>query len=132
MPKPGRSDIIVAVLAVGAVALGALGFVGLTAGTANSLLFAPWSLAALPLVALWLLALGLPLRGSGWRLSAWLPIALVAALGMAIVVAGNVALFRHDVHFDVSREGRNTPPAQFATVVSNLREPLALTYFYNA
>jgi hypothetical protein len=38
-----------------------------------------------------------------------------------IVFAANVALFRHDVHFDVSREGRNTPPAQLTTVVDTLR-----------
>jgi hypothetical protein len=129
MPKPGRSDIIVAVLAVGAVALGALGFAGFTADTANSLLFAAWSLA---LLALFMLALRLPLRGTGSRLSAWLTTVLVAGLAIAIVVAANVALFRHDVHFDVSREGRNTPPAQFVTVVSNLHAPLSLTYFYNA
>ena len=48
------------------------------------------------------------------------------------MIAANVALFRHDVHFDVSREGRNTPPAQFTTVVGNLHAPLSLTYFYNA
>jgi len=129
MPKPGRSDIVVAVLVVGAIALGALGFAGFTDDTANSLLFAAWTLA---LLALFMLALRLPLRGSGSRLSAWLTTALVAAAAIAIVVAANVALFRHDVHFDVSREGRNTPPAQFMTVVSNLHAPLSLTYFYNA
>ena len=48
------------------------------------------------------------------------------------MVAANVALFRHDVHFDVSREGRNTPPAQLMTVISSLSAPLSLTYFYNA
>ena len=129
MPKPGRSDIVVAVLLVGAIALGALGFAGFTDDTANSLLFAAWTLA---LLALFMLALRLPLRGSGSRLSAWLTTALVAGAALAIVVAANVALFRHDVHFDVSREGRNTPPAQLTTVVDNLRVPLALTYFYNA
>jgi ABC-type uncharacterized transport system len=129
MPKPGRSDIVVGVLFIGAVALAALGFAGSTEDTANSLLFAAWSLA---LLALFMLALRLPLRGSGSRLSAWLTTALVAGLAIAIVVAANVALFRHDVHFDVSREGRNTPPSQLTTVVSNLHTPLSLTYFYNA
>ena len=129
MPKPGRSDIVVAVLVVGAIALGALGFAGFTDDTANSLLFAAWTLA---LLALFMLALRLPLRGSGSRLSAWLTTALVAAAAIVIVIAANVALFRHDVHFDVSREGRNTPPAQLTTVVDNLHAPLSLTYFYNA
>jgi ABC-2 type transport system permease protein len=129
MPKPGRSDIVVAVLVVGAIALGALGFAGFTADTANSLLFAAWTVA---LLALFILALRLPLRGTGSRLSAWLTTVFVVGLAAAIVVAANVALFRHDVHFDVSREGRNTPPAQLTTVVANLHAPLSLTYFYNA
>jgi hypothetical protein len=129
MLKLGRSDIVVAVVVVGAIALGALGFAGFTADTANSLLFAAWTLS---LLALFMLALRLPLRGTGSRLSAWLTTAFVVGLATAIVVAANVALFRHDVHFDVSREARNTPPAQLTTVVANLHAPLSLTYFYNA
>ena len=129
MPKLGRSDIVVAVVVVGALALGALGFAGFTADAANSFLFAAWTLS---LLALFMLALRVPLRGTGSRLSAWLTTAFVVGLATAIVVAANVALFRHDVHFDVSREGRNTPPAQLTTVVANLHAPLSLTYFYNA
>ena len=129
MPWRSRSNVVVAVLVVGAIALGALGFAGFAEETANSLLFAAWSLA---LLALFMLALRLPLRGSGSRLSAWMSTALVTIGAIAIVIAANVALFRHDVHFDVSREGRNTPPAQLTTVIDNLRAPLSLTYFYNA
>jgi hypothetical protein len=129
MRKPGRSDIVVAVLAVCAVALGALGFMAFAGDVANSFLFAAWAFA---LLALFMLALRLPLRSSGAGLAAWLTTALVAALAIVIVVAANVALFRHDVHFDVSREGRNTPPAQLTTVISSLSAPLSLTYFYNA
>src|SRR5690348_8806409 len=129
MPKPRGSDIIVAVLVAGAIALGALSFAGIKTDTANSLLFAGWTLA---LLALFMLALRLPLRGTGSRLSAWLTTTFVVGSATAIVVAANVALFRHDVHFDVSREGRNTPPAQLITVVANLHTPLSLTYFYNA
>ena len=125
----GRANIVLAVLIVGAIALGALGFAGFGEDTANSLLFAAWSLT---LLALFTLALRLPLRGSGSRLSAWVTTILVTAAAIAIVVAANVALFRHDVHFDVSREGRNTPPSQLTTVIGNLRAPLSLTYFYNA
>jgi ABC-2 type transport system permease protein len=124
-----RANIVVAVLVVGAVALGALGFAGFGEDAANSLLFAAWSLA---LLALFMLALRLPLRGSGSRLSAWISTILVTGAAIAIVIAANIALFRHDVHFDVSREGRNTPPSQLTTVVGNLRMPLSLTYFYNA
>jgi len=124
-----RANLVLAVLLVGAMALTALGFAGFTEDTANSVLFGAWSLA---LLALFVLALRLPLRGSGSRLSGWISTALVTGAAIAIVVAANVALFRHDVHFDVSREGRNTPPAQFTTVINNLRTPLSLTYFYNA
>ena len=124
-----RANIVLAVLVVGAIALGALGFAGFGEDTANSLLFAAWSVA---LLALFALALRLPLRGSGSRLSAWISTILVTGAAIAIVVAANVALFRHDVHFDVSREGRNTPPSQLTTVIDNLRAPLSLTYFYNA
>jgi ABC-2 type transport system permease protein len=125
----GPANIVLAVLVAGAVALGALGFAGFGEDTANGLLFAAWTLA---LLALFALALRLPLRGSGSRLSAWITTVLVTAAAVAIVIAANVALFRHDVHYDVSREGRNTPPSQLTTVIDNLRTPLSLTYFYNA
>ena len=84
------------------------------------------------LLALFMLALRLPLRGRGSRLSAWISTALVTIGAVAVVIAANVALYRHDVHFDVSREGRNTPPAQFTAVVDHLQAPLSLTYFYNS
>ncbi len=129
MLNPGRSNVAVAALVVAAIALGALGFAGFGEDTANGLLFAAWSMA---LLALFMLALRLPLRGSGSRLSAGLSTVLVTGAAIAIVIAANVALFRHDVHFDVSREGRNTPPAQLTTVIDNLRTPLSLTYYYNA
>jgi ABC-type uncharacterized transport system len=129
MSQSSRSNAIVALLVVGAVALGALGFAGFGEETANSLLFAAWSIA---LLALFMLALRVPLRGRGSRLSAWLATVLVSLAAVAIVIAANVALYRHDVHFDVSRESRNTPPAQLTAVIDHLRAPLSLTYFYNA
>ena len=128
MPRLSRSNVVVAVLVVGAIVLGALGFAGFGEEVANSLLFAALAMA---LLALFMLALRLPLRGRGSRLSAWISTALVTIGAFAVVIAANVALYRHDVHFDVSREGRNTPPPQFAAVVDHLRAPLSLTYFYN-
>ena len=125
----GRWNVAIAAFVVAAIVLGALGFAGFGEDTGNILLFVAWSIA---LVTLFLLALRLPLRGSGSRLSAWTSTVLVTGAAIAIVVAANVALFRHDVHFDVSHEGRNTPPAQLTTVIDNLRTRLSLTYFYNA
>ena len=125
----GRRNVAIAAFVVAAIVLGALGFAGFGEDTGNILLFVAWSIA---LVTLFLLALRLPLRGSGSRLSAWTSTVLVTGAAIAIVVAANVALFRHDVHFDVSHEGRNTPPAQLTTVIDNLRTRLSLTYFYNA
>ena len=125
----GRSNIVIAALALGAVVCGALGFGGFAEDVGNSLLFASLVMA---LVALFMLALRLPLRGRGSAFSAWATTALVAVGAVAALIAANVALYRHDVHFDVTREGRNTPPAQFMAVIDNLRAPLSLVYFYNS
>jgi ABC-type uncharacterized transport system involved in gliding motility auxiliary subunit len=129
MARLGRSNIIVALFGLGAAACAALGFAGFEEDVANSFLFAAWALA---LLTLFILALRLPLRGGGSRLSAWTTTALVTVGAIAVVVAANVALFRHDVHFDVTREARNTPPPQFTTLITHLRTPLSLTYFYNS
>jgi hypothetical protein len=124
-----RSNVALLVLAVGAILCGALGFAGLGETASNILLFVACALA---LLALFMLAIRLPLRGGGSRWSAWLGNASIVVAAVAAVFGANVALYRHDVHFDVSREGRNTPPQQLTDVIAQLRTPLALTYFYNA
>jgi hypothetical protein len=123
-----RSNAVLAAFVVGAIVCSALGFAGFGEDIENSLLFISWLLA---LVTLFMLALRLPLRGRGSRLSAWSSAALVSGGAIAVVTVANLALYRHDLHFDVSREGRNTPPAQFTGVIKDLRAPLLLTYFYN-
>jgi hypothetical protein len=123
-----RSNLVVALLVVAAVVFGALGSTGFGERAANILLFVAWSMA---LLALFILALRLPLRSRGSRLAAWASTAAVTVGAVAVVIVANVALYRHDVHFDVSREGRNTPPPQFAAVIDHLQVPLSLTYFYN-
>jgi ABC-type uncharacterized transport system len=129
MPRLARSDLAVAALIAAALLFGALGFAGFGAGIANSLLFAAWLLTLLTLFAL---ALRLPLRGRGPRWTAWAANALIVCGSLGAVIAANVALYRHDVHFDATREGLNTPPQQLTDVIDGLRSPLALTYFYNA
>jgi hypothetical protein len=129
MSRVARSDLIVAALVVGAVVFGALGFAGFGDSISNTLLFVAWWLS---LLALFMLALRLPLRGRGSRAPAWIANTLIVFAAIAVAVAANVALYRHDAHFDVSREGRNTPPRQLTDVIDQLHVQLSLTYFYNA
>jgi hypothetical protein len=129
MSRFSRSDLVVAALIAAAVLFGTLGFAGFGDRISNSLLFAAWSLTLLTLFAL---AVRLPLRGRGSRWTAWAANALIVCGALGVVIAANVALYRHDMHFDATREGLNTPPQQLADVVDQLRSPLSLTYFYNA
>ena len=130
MPRFSRSDIVVAVLVVGAIALRRRSALRASPTIpSNSLLVRGLVAGAARRCSC--LRCALPLRGGGSRLSAWVTTALIAAAAIAVVIAANVALFRHDVHFDVTREGRNTPPAQLTDVIDHLRAPLSLTYFYN-
>jgi ABC-type uncharacterized transport system len=129
MPRLTRSDLVTAALIAAAILCGALGLAGFDPRIANSLMFAAWSLTLLVLFAL---AVRLPLRGRGSRWTAWGANALIVCAAVGVAVGANVALYRHDVHFDATREGLNTPPQQLTDVVDQLRSPLALTYFYNA
>jgi hypothetical protein len=128
MSRLGGSDLVVAALVAAALLFGALGFAGFGDGIANSLLFAAWLLALLILFAL---VVRLPLRGRGSRWTAWATNALIVCGALGVVIVANIALYRHDVHFDATREGLNTPPPQLTDVVDELRSPLSLTYFYN-
>lgn len=129
MQRPGGRILIVVAVSVFALALGALGSAGWWGErAANSLLFAAWSLT---LLVLFVLGLGLPLRLRASQFGTWLTNIVVAAVAVAIVVVANVALFRHDVHLDLSREARNTPPPELEAVVEHLQTDLAITYFYN-
>jgi hypothetical protein len=129
MSRFSRSDLVVAALIAAAVLFGALGFAGYGERISNSLLFAAWLLTLLTLFAL---AVRLPLRGRGSQWTAWAANALIVCGALGVAIAANVALYRHDVHFDATREGQNSPPRQLTDVVDQLRSPLSLVYFYNA
>ncbi|WP_158670502.1 Gldg family protein [Bradyrhizobium guangdongense] len=129
MSGPVRSNILLLAIVAAALVCGALGFAGLGETVANSLLFGT---CLLVLLSLFTFAIRLPLRSAGARSSVCLANASIVAAAIAAVTGANVALYRHDVHLDVSREGRNTPPQQLTDVIAQLRSPLALTYFYNA
>jgi ABC-2 type transport system permease protein len=94
----------------------------------NVLFFAAWCAAV---ALLFVLGLRLPLRVGGPRYRAMLFNAALAIGAIAVAWLANVAMFRHDVHLDLSREGANTPPPQLETVLQGLRTDVSLTYFYN-
>src|SRR5256885_1927564 len=129
MFRLARSDIAIAALAAAAAIFGMLGSAGFGVRLSDGFLFVA---CLLTLLALFMLGFGVPRRGGGSPLSAWVVTALISCAAIAIAIAANVALYRHDLHFDVTREGRNTPPRQLTEVVEHLHTPLALTYFYNA
>jgi hypothetical protein len=94
----------------------------------NLVWFAGWVLA---LVALFAGGLRLPLqtrRRRLGRLYAWAIV--VAVLGIGLLA--NVALFRHDVHVDLTRERTFTPSPQADEVARTLDREVKLTYFYHA
>ena len=78
--------------------------------------------------ALFVAGLRLPPMPHGWR--RWLGRALTAVAAAAVVVAANVALFRNDVHVDLTHEQAFTPSAEATRVVTALRQDVELIYFY--
>jgi len=94
----------------------------------NILFFGAWCAAML---MLFVLGLRLPLRIPGSRPRAVLFSAALAAGAVVLACLANVAVYRHDVYLDVSREAANTPPPQLESVLEGLRTDVSLTYFYN-
>src|ERR1700731_3504211 len=68
---------------------------------------------------------------AGSRARAMLYNAALAIGAIVVVVLANVAMFRHDVYVDATREAANTPPPQFESVLDGLSSDVSLTYFYN-
>ena len=83
------------------------------------------------LAALFLLfALGvrLPVARAGWR--RWLARGAVMVGAATLALLANMALYRHDVHFDVTRSHAFTPSAEAQRVIGSLTTDVELTYFY--
>ena len=95
--------------------------------TADVLYFGAWCAAMLLIFSL---GLRLPLhpRGRFARLAA--PGLVIAAFGLALL--GNIALYRHDAHFDATVSSRYTPPPELEKVARSLRGDVVLSYFYNS
>ena len=120
---------LILALAALALVLGALGASHhWNEESSNILFFAAWCAAMLMLFAL---GLGLPLRIPGSRLRAMAFNAGLAVGAVVVALLANVAMFRHDVYLDVTREAANTPPPQLESVLEGLKSEVLLTYFYN-
>jgi ABC-2 type transport system permease protein len=94
---------------------------------ADALYFGAWCAAMLLIFSL---ALRLPLYLRG-RLAYVASPAIVAA-ALALALLGNIALYRHDAHFDATLSGRFTPPPELESIARSLQHNVVLTYFYNS
>jgi len=81
-------------------------------------------------VLLVLFAAGLRLRTPAAGLRRWLVSAGVAGAAVAVTILANMALYRHDLHLDLTRERAFTPSAEAQQIVRSLRQKVRLTYFY--
>ena len=79
------------------------------------------------LATLFMAGLRVPRRQDGWGVS--LRWALAACAVGAILVA-NMALYKHDTHFDLTREQAFTPAEETLAVVRALDRDVDLVYFY--
>src|SRR5689334_1505434 len=93
---------------------------------ANTFFFAAWCAA---LLLLFSLGLRLPLNLRGRSAPLATAGVIIAAAGVALLA--NIALYRHDVFFDLTETGSFTPPPELQTVADSLDRDVSLTYFYN-
>ena len=112
-------------LALGLGVTAMLGPVDETA--ADALYFGAWCAAMLLIFSL---GLRLPLYPRGRLARIASPSIVTAALVLALL--GNIALYRHDEHFDATVSGRFTPPPELQTIARSLQDDVVLTYFYNS
>jgi hypothetical protein len=80
------------------------------------------------LLLLFAAGIRLPVARAGWR--RWLARGGVVVAGAALVLVANIALYRHDVHFDVTRSHTFTPSPEAQRVIRGLTTDVELTYFY--
>ncbi|MDR3467901.1 MAG: Gldg family protein [Xanthobacteraceae bacterium] len=91
--------------------------------------FFGWLVAAILLFAL---ALLLPSRLARSKVRGAVLSTLIVVGAVAVTAAGNVAIFRHDAHLDLSRDAANSPPSQLQSVLAGLNTEVSLFYFYNS
>lgn len=83
---------------------------------------------AAALLVLFAAGLRLPVPAAG--LARWLVRTLVVGAAAAVTIGADMALYRHDVQFDLTRERAFTPSREAQDIVGRLTEPVRLTYFY--
>jgi ABC-2 type transport system permease protein len=126
MPPRSPRLVFEAVLFLSALGFGWLALGAVDETIADTLYFGAWCAA---MFLMFSLALRLPLHLYG-RIARFANPGFVAA-ALAIALIGNIALFRHDAHFDATLSGRFTPPPELETIAHSLQHDVALTYFYN-
>ena len=77
-----------------------------------------------------LFAAGLRLPIPAIGLACWLTRAVIVGAAVAVAIFANMALYRHDLQFDLTREQAFTPSAEAQEIVRGLSQPVQLTYFY--
>src|SRR5437764_979278 len=80
------------------------------------------------LVVLFAAGLRLPIPPTGP--ARWLARGAVVGAAVAMTVLANMALYRHDAQFDLTREQAFTPSAEARRIVQGLVQPVQLTFFY--
>src|SRR5215471_16858826 len=119
--------VLEAVLFFIALGLGAAAALGSSNETiVDQLYFGAWCAAMLLIFSL---ALRLPLHLRPPIAGIATPAIVGAALALAVLA--NIALYRHDAHFDATVSGRFTPPPQLQKIADSLQQDVVLTYFYN-
>jgi hypothetical protein len=80
------------------------------------------------LAVLFAAGLRLPLGQPGWR--RWAGRVAIVAGGLAAAVLANVALYRHDLHFDLTASRAFTPAPEVERLATSLRTDVNVVYFY--
>lgn len=86
--------------------------------------------AAVHLALLLLFAAGLRLPVGFRRWPRWLERALLVATALGAVVLAEVAVYRHDVHLDLTEAHAFSPAPEVERMVRGLQEDVELLYFY--
>ena len=77
-----------------------------------------------------LFAAGLRVRIAAIGPARWLARGALICAAVAVTILANMALYRHDLQFDLTRERAFTPSAEAQNIVRGLTQPVALAFFY--